>query len=388
MKRYLVCKLVVTAGLLFASGCTTDVKDIEKLSYASAIGVDYKDGKYYGYIQFIDFQSVAKSSDGQKQPTKVWVGEGIGNSFEESLFELYRTAQERIYWGHMTAIVVSESTFKKGFGEIYDSLLRYYEFRRTPWVYGTKQSVKDILSAGGFFGQSPLSTILHEPQGTYSQTSLIMPIKLHRLIGQINEPGFTSCIPTLAVNKKQWHVKDKIEPKLMLDGAIFLKNEAYRSFMPLEELNGLRWIQKGTIRAGIPVPNKTEPVVQIVVDYPKTKLRLDNTGGGLHYNINIKATANIVNRTKNSLLGFQQLTLKTTEAIEQEIRKSFLAGVQRQTDIYNLEHHLYRFHYQEWKTNTAAEATLINENELGDVHIDLNIEHSNSEINSITHRRD
>lgn len=112
----------------------------------------------------------------------------------------------------MTSIVISESTLKKGIGEVYDSLIRYYEFRLTPWVYSTRGSVKEILSAGGFFGQSPLSTILHEPLGTYSQTSIIHPIKLHRLIGQINEPGFTSCIPSLTINKKDW--SEKINPNL------------------------------------------------------------------------------------------------------------------------------------------------------------------------------
>ncbi|TXK71910.1 hypothetical protein [Paenibacillus sp. N3.4] len=75
------------------------MKNIEKLNYANAIGVDYKDGKYYGYIQFIDFQNVAKSSDSKKGPSKVWIGEGVGYTFEEALFQTYETAQERIIGG-------------------------------------------------------------------------------------------------------------------------------------------------------------------------------------------------------------------------------------------------------------------------------------------------
>jgi spore germination protein KC len=388
IRSILRCALIVMVGLLFCSGCATDVKDIDKLNYVSAIGMDYVDGKYHGYIQLIDFQSVAKTSDGQRQPAKIWVGEGVGSSFEESLFDLYRTAQERIYWGHMTAVVISESALKQGFGEVYDSIIRYYEFRLTPWVYGTRESIKDIFSTAGFFGQSPLSTILHEPEGTYSQTSSIKPIKLHRLIGQINEPGFTSCIPTLALNKKQWKEKNKIESKLMIDGAMFLKNESYLSYIPLKELAGLRWIQRGTVRAGVPVPNKTEPSVQIVVDKPKTKLKLNMAGDDIRYNIDMKATGYIVNRTQNSLLELRQLTEKTTEVIEQEIRKSFLAGLKKHTDIYNLEHNLYRYHYREWKAISPAESRLLNKNEIGDIHIDLNIEHSSSEKNTQIKRRE
>jgi Ger(x)C family germination protein len=383
----LFCALVVTAGLLFGSGCATDVKDIEKLSYATAIGVDYRDGKYHGYLQFIDFQSFGKTSEGQKQPTKTWVGEGVGSTFEQTLFDLYQTAQERIYWGHMTAIMISESAFKQGFGGIYDSFVRYHEFRLTPYVYGTRESIREIFSTVGFFGQSPLSTILHEPKGTYSQTSFIKEVQLHRLIGQINEPGFTSCIPVLAINKKQWTEKNKTEPKLMIDGAIFLKNEAFRSYIPLKELFGLRWIQRGTVRAGIPVPNNSEPSVQIVVDNPKTKLKLVNAGDRPQYNIEMKATGYVVNRTKNNLLGLQQLTRKTTEVIEQEIRKSFKVGLEKETDIFNLEHNLYRYHYRQWKAISPAEVRLLNENAIRNVQIDLNIVHSSSEKNTTIQSR-
>jgi Ger(x)C family germination protein len=376
----------MTVGLLFTSGCTTDIKDIEKLSYASALGVDFKDGKYHGYIQFIDFQSVAKTSEGQKTPSRVWVGEGVGDTFEESFFNLYQTAQERIYWGHLTAIVISESVFKQGIKEVYDSFIRYYEFRLTPWVFGTRESIKDILSAGGFFGQSPLSTILHEPRGTYSQSSIIKPIKLHRLIGQINEPGFTTAIPTLTLNKKQWSEKDKPEPKLMMNGAIFLKNDVFKSFIPIKELNGLRWIQLGTVRAGIPVPNKKKPAVQIVVDNPKPKLSLDKTSDDIRYNVDLKATAYIVNRTNDGFLGLQQLTEKTTEVIEQEIRSTLKTGLEKKTDIYNLEHVLYRHHYEKWRSISTESTRLLKKNLIQDIRIHLNIEHSSSEKNSTIHR--
>lgn len=282
----------------------------------------------------------------------------------------------------MTSIVISESTLKKGIGEVYDSLIRYYEFRLTPWVYSTRGSVKEILSAGGFFGQSPLSTILHEPLGTYSQTSIIHPIKLHRLIGQINEPGFTSCIPSLTINKKDWSEKNKPEPKLAVNGAIFIKNDVFKSFIPIKELNGLRWIQKGAIRAGIPVPNKKEPAVQVVVEKPKAKLKLDKAVGGLRYNIDMNARAYIVNRTNNNFTNLKQLTQTSAAVIEQEIRHTFQSGLKKETDVFNLEHNLFRYHYESWKNNSSVEQNVLKDMEIQDIHIDLNIEHSSSEKNS------
>lgn len=381
LKLRLIGVFFFMIGLLFESGCT-DVKDIEKMNYVSAIGVDFKEGKYHSYLQFVDYVSSAKTIESQNMPSKVWVGEGIGISLEESLFDLYRTSQEKIYWGHMTAILISEDAFKKGIGNIYDSFVRYSEFRLTPWVYATRESIKDIFSTIGFYGQSPLSTILHEPDGIYSQTSLIKSIKLHRLINQINEPGYTSCIPVLVINKKQWVEKEKPESKLMIDGALFLKNDVFRSYIPLAKLSGLRWVQPGSIRAAIPVPNNQEPTVQVVVNNPKTKLTLVNQGNNPQFDIKMKATGYIVNRSKNDLLGLQQLTEETKVAIQQEIRELIQNGLKKKTDVLNLEYHLYHDHYRKWQAMSSAEDKLLTENVIHNIKIDFELIHSSSEKNT------
>lgn len=187
---------------LLAPGCDSDVKNIEHLNYVTAIGVDYRDGKVYTYIQFIAMQSEAKTSEGRKESAKVWIGQGEGRNFEEAVFQIYQSAQERIYWGHTTALVFSESLLRHGVESVYDSITRYSEFRYTPWVYSTRESVRAILQTKGFYDQSPLNTILHVPEGIYAQTSVIESIKLHRFVRELREPGYTSCIPTLALDKR------------------------------------------------------------------------------------------------------------------------------------------------------------------------------------------
>ena len=380
IKRYFLT-ITTFAILIFSSGCaSTDIYDIEKLNYASAIGVDFRDGKYHGYIQFLDFQSVAKTSSGQRKSVNIWVGEGEGNSFEEAFFNLYKTSQERVFWGHVTAVLITEAAFNKSFESISDSISRYYEFRLTPWVFGTRDSIKEIFSASGFYGQSPLSTILHEPEGTYSQASIVKSIKLHRLIAQVYEPGFTTCIPVLSLNKKDWTNTGKKEPKLTLDGAFFLKKSTFQSYMSLKELEGLRWMQKGSVRVGVPVPKK-DPSLQIVFDKPKTKLNYVPAEKKPGYTVNIKAKGYIVNRSKNDLQELPQLTEKTKEVIKQEIEKTFQAGKTKHIDVYNLEHTLYQKHYREWKSLSSSDSPLIDDTEIREINININVEHSSSSKN-------
>lgn len=381
MRRATLCALMIAIVSMFATSCQTDIKNIENLNYANAIGVDYHDGKYYGYVQFVQLSSVAKSSDGSKGPAKTWVGEGEGGTFDDTFFSIYQTAQERIFWGHVTAIVVSEEAFKQGFRTIYDSLSRYYEFRLTPWVYATRQPIRDIFSISGFYEQSPISTILHEPKGIYSQTSLVQSVKLHRLMSQINEPDFTSCIPTLSINTEQWTINQKTEPKLMIDGAIFLKNERFKSYIPLQQLAGLRWVQKKTVRANIPVPNREEPSVNVIVDKPKIKLKLVNGEKRLQYDFQLKGKAYVVSRQNNKATDFQQLTAQTEAAIEKEIVEVFETGVRMKTDVLNLAHNLYRYHNRTWKAAAPAEDELLRNGALRTVRAHINITHSGTEKN-------
>ena len=379
IKRYFL-SITTFAILIFISGCaSTDIYDIEKLNYASAIGVDFKDGKYHGYIQFLDFQSVAKTS-GQKKSVNVWVGEGVGNSFEEAFFNLYKSSQERVYWGHVTSVLITEAAFKKGFESISDSISRYYEFRLTPWVFGTRESIKDIFSTAGFFGQSPLSTILHEPEGTYSQASIIKSIKLHRLIAQVHEPGYTTAIPVLSLDSKNWSNKEKKEPKLTFDGAFFLKNTTFQNYMTLKDLEGLRWIQKGSIRIGVPVP-RNEPALQIVFEKPKTKLNYVPAEKKPSFTVNIKARGYIVNRSKNDLQDLDQLTEKTKEEIKREIEETFRAGKEKHIDVYNLEHTLYQKHFHNWKSLSSSDSPLIDDTAIREINLNIDIEHSSSDKN-------
>jgi len=367
----------------FLAGCATDAKNIEKLNYATALGVDFVDGQYHGYVQFINLQSVAKATDGKQTSKKAWVGKGVAPSLEQALFDIYRTAQERVFWGHVTAIVISDEALKQGIDTIYDSISRYYEFRLTPWVYATRGPIREILSMGGFYEQSTLSTILQEPKEIHSQTSFVEPIKLHKLMSRINEPGYTVCIPSVAVNTEQWKAELKPEPKLAIDGAIFMKQDKVKSFMSLKELSGLRWIRPGTVRAGIPVPDKTNPEVEVVFDHPKAKYELVRENERLRYRLSMRAKGYIVNWDGVEFASFNELIEQTKKAIEREIRQVVRDGNNRKTDVLNLEHELFRNHFRLWKSERWNEEDFLSPDVLEAIDLHLEIVHSGLERSKI-----
>lgn len=373
LSKLMICILL----LLFCTSCDMDNKNIEMLNYALAIGVDYRDGNFYCYLQFNDFNAIGKTEN-QSGKAKVWVGEGVADTFDGALFELYRTAQERIYWGHLTAVVISEAAFKEGFEQFYDIITRYYEFRRTPWVFGTRESVRDILSSVGFFSQSSLSTILHEPLGTYSQRSTVKPIQLFKVVSDFYEPSYTTCIPTLGINNKQWTTNKEHDPMLKIDGAIFLKDKTFRSYIPISKLSGLRLVQNGSVRANISVPNTSKYKVNMIIENPKSKIKVASIEDKPKFNLSIKANSYPVSLTKRSPMDIQTLTKATKESIEDEVRKLYAIGLELDTDILNLEHQLYRYHYKEWKSLASSREHLLDANSLSKIDVKLDIVHSSS----------
>ncbi|WP_026021702.1 Ger(x)C family spore germination protein [Bacillus timonensis] len=291
-RKILICSINLMLCLLLVTACENDIGEIENQNFATAIGVDYRDGKYYVAIQMIGLTSVAKREGGDKGPTEVYVSETSGKTFIDAFFKAYHTAQERILWAHVTAIVLSESALEEGLGSIFDGLTRYYEFRPTPWIFGTKNSILDILSTTGFFNQSSLNTILHSPKSSYEQSSTIRPVKLNQFAREFFDPGRTTYIPSLTIDDNQWKKNKKNEAKLAIDGAFFLDNHQYKGYFPYENIKGLRWLTPETRRASLLLPSEEKPEFIAVLEDQMVKINPVKQGGNFHFTILYHAKGN------------------------------------------------------------------------------------------------
>ncbi|MFX3629005.1 MAG: Ger(x)C family spore germination protein [Ectobacillus sp.] len=376
MKRHfkILLNVAICLSVVLISGCR-DVKEIQLLNYATAIGVDYKNGKYHSYIQMVSFEGVAKT-EGAEAPSSVWVSEAVAETFEDAFFEVYKTAQERIIWAHVTAILLSESALKEGFDHIFDSLTRYYEFRLTPWIFGTKEPVKEVLASYGFFKQSSLDTILHAPMSIHRQSSEIRPIKLHRFAREFFDPGETTFIPSITINKHTWKKNKLNESKLAQNGAFFMKNERYRGFFSLRELNGLRWLTPETKRASVVVPEEKNPEYQIVFEFPKSEIKVLFREGRPKFNIHLRITGYFVNRTHNRTLALKEIEEKTKKAIIREIEELYALGVEEKVDFFNFEHALFQQDYKAWQRLRKDGGTILTEDSLQNINVNLSIKHT------------
>jgi spore germination protein KC len=363
--------------LVLLVACETDIGEIENENFATAIGVDYRDGQYYIYIQTIGLSAVAKSDSGNKGPVDIYVSETKGETFIDGFFKAYKTSQERFLWAHVTAILLSENVLKKGLGSVFDGLTRYYEFRPTPWIFGTKGSMEEILSTTGFFNQSPLDTILHSPESTYEQSSTLRPLKLNQFAREFFDPGCTTYIPSLTVNDTQWKKNNKKAGKLAIDGAFFLSDHKYKGYFPYDKLKGMRWITPETVRASILLPSERNPEFITVLEDQHVNIQPVKQNGNFRFTIQYFANGIISNRMKNNTLNVEAMEEYVKEGIFTEVKQLYQLGLEHHIDFLNLEHQLYRKHHSDWK-KLKNQDTLFQEDSLKSLEAHITLEHSGS----------
>lgn len=344
---YILSILLLCLSMLTA--CDNDIAEIENQNFATAIGVDYRDGEYFVYIQLLGLSSVAKNEGGEKADPETYVSETSGKTFIDAFFKAYYTAQERFLWAHVTSIVLSESTLEKGLGSVFDGLTRYYEFRPTPWIFGTKDSITDILSATGFFKQNSLKTILHSPESSYEQSSTIKPVKLNQFAREFFEPGRTTYIPSLTMDDTQWKKNKKNEEKLAIDGAFFLNNQNYKGYFPYENIKGLRWLTPEMKRASILLPNKKAPEFLAVLEDQIVKIYPEKKDENFHFTVLYLANGIVSNRMKNNTINVDHMEEFVKDGIISEIRQLYTLGMENEIDFLNLEHEIYRKYHSDWK---------------------------------------
>ena len=140
--KILILLMLLTTTL---TGCW-DVSEPERMLYINAIGIDFKDGQYEVYAQIISFANIAKSDQPTSDQPQAEVGFAKGKTEDEALFNLYRSIDQKVFWGHFSYLVISEEAMKNvKFSPVIDSFIRYRETRYKIWVYATKDPVQELL---------------------------------------------------------------------------------------------------------------------------------------------------------------------------------------------------------------------------------------------------
>jgi len=347
MKRWILAALAALV-LLPLAGCW-DARDVENTVYAMSVGMDYKDGKYELYVQAYDFTTVAKTL-GQAPPelSAVWVGHATGKTPLSAFNFLYRTTQMRIFFGQVNSLILTENLLKKGAEDFLNAIRRYYEFRYTPWVFGTKDSLKDVYEGSQFFNLSPLMSTIYQPMEQYRQFSRIRPITFREFISYVEEPGKTLLLPSITMLTGFWTGESqKTSKQPSLSGAFVLSGWKYKGWVRDLDVRGLRWMEPKTNRSPLIIEFRDKDSLVVYPSKPKVQIRARMKNGEPYFTVRIRAAVRVGNMSEADTR--EEIERLAAQKMEEEIRKAYEKGLEMGADLLGLEDYLYRKRNRDWK---------------------------------------
>ncbi|MCU6710321.1 Ger(x)C family spore germination protein [Paenibacillus sp. J5C_2022] len=338
--------LLIVSLLLFLplTGCWDEV-DLQDVSYISAVGIDYVDGQYILYAQIINFSAVAKTQTPHNEPQKVWMGQGRGESMFKAYYNLGKGAYTLQNLEHLKVIVVHERALSK-LSEVLDGLNRQRASRYTAKVYGTQEAMDDVFNADTFFDSSPLNSIMYLPGPHEKQYTYVSSTSMQSAVQMLNERAYTTLIPVLQVTDQYWkYGRDEMNTQL-ISGVFAFEGLQYQGYVAEPQSGGLRWLS----------PNYSKVMFEVQSGNRKATLSIPKAEYKLHWE---KGNANSPFRLELSLRGHvvemdgmldkQELIASLEAKVREEIERTYKEGLSRGMDLFNLEHHLYRYHNRYWQ---------------------------------------
>ncbi|MGE7929558.1 Ger(x)C family spore germination protein [Lysinibacillus xylanilyticus] len=374
MKKKIILLSSLATSLLL-SGCW-DVTEAQRMYYVDGLGIDYKDDQYEVYLQLINFSNVAKSENPNPQAVQAEVGQSKGKTLEEALFNLYRSIDQKLFWGHMTFIIFSEEAMKdKNALAVIDSVLRFRETRYQIWTYCTQDPIKDILLITPLLNKSLTSSKLSTPLDTDDQETFVEPVNFRDLVIGLNEPNHEIGIPYITINKN-WETEERQGQDTALTGVGVLSKDGFKDFIKNDDARGMQWMHNRTHRGEVTFKLDDNETDYLTATLEKIKVSIKPLvkNDQVTFEVYVKINATLNGFKKN--ISEDEIRKKIIEEVKKEIRTTYKEALAKDIDIYRLSEHLYRKNVKVWKKLEQDGKISLTPNSISKLKIDVN--HLNS----------
>ena len=360
MKRIL---LIVMVMLL--AGCW-DVNEPERMYYIHAVGVDYKDGQYEIYVQVIDFVNVAKTEQPNPDAIQSEIGLAKGETINEAFLKLYHSMDLKLFWGHLTYVVLSEEVLKEGRTNSVLTLFSHYrETRYQIWYYATDGDLKDILLATPILNKAITLSKLADPLNSFDQESYLAPISMRKLIIGINEPSHEIAIPYIKISEN-WETEKGKSKATEVDGVSVFTPTEYKGNITGEEAMGLMWMTNETKRGQVTIGKNMEAFTAII-EHLKVKVEAIEKDGDLKFKVNVHVNAILGNSNRD--VNEKEIIEGVKKKVKEQIETTYKVGLENDMDIYRLSENAYRQQLKAWKKVQVDGKVPLNEDSIEEVKV-------------------
>lgn len=373
-KRYMKV-VAICLSLLLLTGCW-DYKEVTYTFYATFLGVDYdeENKEFTAYVLILNFSNIAMLEGQAMEKKPAVVGKAKGKTINDALFELYRSAQLRLYWGHITSVVFTNKAVEQmDMQELTDVFNRHSEIRYNIWVYTSDDPIEKLFNISPILGFSPYENIMMNPEDTYEKHSDIRSIYLFQFLADYLEPGRLAWLPILTHTSRVWNEGEKPTEQMEITGVHLFQDKKYRGRLEYEEVKGQSYFIKSMVRLPVTIFSDGLAQINFVVNVKDYDIHYTFKGGKVIYDVKMNIRTYIAEMKED--LSVEEMMTKLKEAIEKEIRTAFEKGLALQADVLNLNDKVYRYDHKNWEKYIKGKP-LDEVMELGKVEIKPYIKHS------------
>lgn len=347
MKKRIRLTALLSSIVLLITGCW-DYHKIDNTYYVYSIGIDYQDNHYIVYTQLINLSQLAAATHAGtlEEADESWTGIGKGKTILEATTQIQLSLENNVDWGHLNAVVFTEKALQHGAKEFFDTILHFYKSRLIQWVFGTDQPLDEVFHTLPIIFRTPYYSLIGHPEDYYQHSSYIKPLRVHRLMQLMHEPGITVLLPKLGIRYRWSGTKENKLPNLSIDGVIPLQEYRAKGKFSLQQMMGLRWLQKDINQSRLFIKEKGEEMAQLECHENKTKINLQLVGKQPKYTIRVEPMCRVLGLKRP--IQQKELLQLAQRAIEKEIYDTFQTGVKHQIDLYSLSYEFYHQHPDRW----------------------------------------
>lgn len=333
--------------LFVLTGCWDEDENVRML-YVHGVGIDYdaQEDEFHLYVQVISFITVAKSEEINQDAMQSEVGFAKGKSIDEALTELYRTADEKLFYGHLTFLILKEDLLKHGkLNDVLNPFTRFSDTRYQTWIYATDQPLEPFFIETPILKKAISLTSLANPLNSFSQDSYIAPIDMRQLIIELNEPNHLANIPYIKI-KENWNTEKGVDPAFQFDGVALVTPKGFHGYIKGEDANGFRWLTNETV-FGLLSAKVDGNNILLTIKNLKTNVVPIIDGPNLQFDINISVITSLESFGVD--LKESEIQEAVKSAMKKEILKTYKKGLENNCDVYRLSETLYREQVKLWK---------------------------------------
>lgn len=131
-----------------------------------------------------------------------------------------------------------------------------------------------------------------------------------------------------------------------MSGICFLQNEQFRGCLKSKEILGVRWLEKKTQRTPLIIKDDKEVLAVIVMNKVKFSIQPKMKHGKPIFDIKVSMQGTLPELS--AILNRKDIELKAIKVIDDQIRETYLKGLEINADVYGLSGIFYRNLPKEW----------------------------------------